>query len=131
MAIYVFCIVHKPKSNEMLRRSTFSPNIVMSNEETHSVMLLCNLVTVVLRRSKQCVLFIQLPGSLSSSMDNIQNIFHSKLNLGTVKLLTLSARFVCWILAHGDLKLLPLVLSFGVHWFCISSQSALSPKRGS
>lgn len=55
-------------------------------------------------------------------MDNVQNIFHRKPNLGTMKLLTLSARFVCWILAKGDLTLLPLVLSFGEHWFCMGGQ---------
>lgn len=131
MVKYVFHIVRKPKSNELFGKSTFPPNIIRSDEETHSIMLPCNLVTVVLRGPKQFVSFIQLLGSLASSMENIQTIYHSKLNLGTLKLLNLSARFVCWILAHGDLRLLPLVLSFGERGFCRDSHSTLSSKRGS
>lgn len=52
MVKYVFHIVYKPKSNEMLQRSTYSPNIIMNNEELHSIMLLRNLVIVVLRGVK-------------------------------------------------------------------------------
>lgn len=74
MVKYVFHIVHKPKSNEVLRKSTFPPNIVRSDEESLSVRLPCNLVTVVLRGSKQCVAFIRLLGSLASSMEHSQNI---------------------------------------------------------
>ena len=65
-------------------------------------------------------------------MDNLSfRISTMGVLLWRLKLLNLSAKLVCCILMHRDLKLLLLVLSFWKHWFSEACSSTVSSKRGS